>query len=141
MRDLHYAKFFRLTARLPLEVKFPSRQFLLRCDFIQYANHFELDAYPDGSTAAHWSIKTLGARQEDAERVMYEEGFEVPAATVAETILQRLVREGRAQRLAQIGGGHPSKATLSDQVIDKHRQCHSIGKPEAGDDENKNSRI
>ena len=91
---------FRLLIRTPFDVEFPSAQF-----------HVELSQCIAGSW--DWTLEAHNARSGGhidlterfkdpgaLARALYEDGFASRYATLAETILLKLVREGRAEKLA-----------------------------------------
>lgn len=91
---------YRITVPLPMTVEFPSIAYRLSFESIEYAGHrHELQACEFGRACPH----VIGERY--LSRVILEEdvtqlGFRVRAATVGDTIMRRLVREGRAEVLS-----------------------------------------
>ena len=89
--------YFRFLARLPLTVTFASAIFDVAVDSITYsANSHEIKGKQRG-TCAYALIGPCYRELEWLELAAYEVGLRVRCVTVGETIMRRLVREGRAE--------------------------------------------
>lgn len=89
--------FYRLLVRPPLTVAFPSASFTVTLRSVEFASHrHELAAY----CAADASEPVIGPRYLSSDwllEAVFHAGIPVQAATVGDTIMRRLVKEGRAE--------------------------------------------
>lgn len=97
-RDLRSPRRYRLIARVPLTVAFPSVVYRLTFSKVNGPDVWELIAVPVGGDS-HWVLTHTGSEQALAGQA-YTAGFAVLHPTVPSTIMERLCREGRAERLA-----------------------------------------
>lgn len=89
--------YFRFLVPLPLEVVFLSARFTVAFRSIEVsANAHEVKAKHEG-TAGYVAIGGTYTEREWVEVAAYKEGIRVRLITVGETIMRRLVREGRAE--------------------------------------------
>jgi hypothetical protein len=86
---------FRLLARPPIEVSFPSRRFRLGLGTAGKGYGWELRAEYDGG---YWLVATA-ASIEAMEGMLYEEGVAFAHQNVGLTIFEKLARDGIAERL------------------------------------------
>jgi hypothetical protein len=92
------ATHYRLTVPLPLTVAFPSISYALQLQTVPAAGRHELVAH-DAAAGLWWPVGPAYLAREFLERAVFEVGVPVRPATVAETIMRRLVLDGRAQRM------------------------------------------
>lgn len=85
---------FRLLASLPFEVAFKRITYRLAIVQVPVSGMWQLRAsYPGG----YW-LCAFRASEEALRKEVYKDGVELEQATVARTIFERLVKEGRAER-------------------------------------------
>jgi hypothetical protein len=85
---------FRLLADLPLEVAFKSITYRLAIMQVPVSGMWQLEARWSGG---YW-LCAYRSSEEKLRKAVYGEGLELERATVARTIFERLVKEGRAAR-------------------------------------------
>lgn len=93
-REWRYA-YFRLVVPLPLSVVFPSITYHLALESIPWSNRNELH----GRASHGATVAILGesyATRKFLEAAVFTYGMRIKAPTVADTIMRRLVQEGRA---------------------------------------------
>jgi hypothetical protein len=90
------ATHYRLTVPLPLTVAFPSISYVLQFQTVPAAGRHEFVAH-DARAGAWWPVGPVYLAREFLERAVFEVGVPVRPATVGETIMRRLVLDGRAE--------------------------------------------
>jgi hypothetical protein len=86
---------FRLLAELPLEVAFKSITYRLEIAEVPVSGLWQLEArWPGG----YWLCAHAGS-EANLRQAVYAVGLELEPATMARTIFERLVKEGRAEAL------------------------------------------
>jgi hypothetical protein len=90
--------FYRLRCPLPLTVAFPSISYVLQLQTVPAAGRHEFVAH-DASAGTWWPVGPVYLARKFLERAVFEVGVPVRPATVAETIMRRLVLVGRAERM------------------------------------------
>ncbi len=90
--------YYRLRIRLPLTVAFPSVSYVLQLQTIPAAGRHEIVAL-DAAAGTWWPVGPSYLAREFLERAVFEVGVPVRPATVGETIMRRLVIDGRAERM------------------------------------------
>ncbi len=88
--------FYRLLVPLPLTVRFPSVTYEVSLQSIPAAGRHELVAH-DAKTGVWPFLSPRYHAREFLEQAVFESGFPVRPASVAEVILRRLVREKHAE--------------------------------------------
>jgi hypothetical protein len=97
MRDLHTERRYRLMARPPFTVSFPSVVYEIAIAPVTGAPQWRLSAAPfDGS--AEWVLCQAGEHLALLERSLYETGFSVMHPSAPSRILEELCKDGRAVR-------------------------------------------
>jgi hypothetical protein len=89
---------YRLRCLLPLTVAFPSTSYALHLQTVPAAGRHEFVAH-DETAGAWWPVGPVYLAREFLERAVFEVGVPVRPATVGDTIMRRLVFDGRAQRM------------------------------------------
>lgn len=97
-REIHHERRYRLLARPPFTVSFPSVTYELVCEPVCGAPQWRLEAR-SLTGRPWWTLIQTGEHRALLERAMFETGFELSHPTAATTILEQLVRDGRAERL------------------------------------------
>jgi hypothetical protein len=86
---------FRLLADLPFEIAFKSITYRLAIAQVPVSGLWQLEArWPGG----YWLCAHRGS-EGALRKAIYGEGLELERATVARTIFERLVKEGRAEAM------------------------------------------
>jgi hypothetical protein len=83
---------------LPLTVAFPSITYVLQLQTVPAAGRHEFVAH-DARAGAWWPVGPVYLAREFLERAVFEVGVPVRPATVGETIMRRMVLDGRAERM------------------------------------------
>ena len=96
-RDLHSPRRFRLLAKVPLTVSFPSVAYRLDFEAVAGCPQWALRAESLAGVGS-WVLCQSGDHERPVmlAAAVYENGFEVMHPTVPSTILERLCKEGRA---------------------------------------------
>ena len=84
---------FRLLADLPLEVAFKSISYRLEIAQVPVSGMWQLRATYSGG---YW-LCAYQSSEAALRKAIFEEGLEPERATVARTIFERLLKEGRAE--------------------------------------------
>ncbi len=87
---------YRLLVPLPLTVVFPTVTYEVSLQSVLSAGRHELVAH-DTKTGTWPTISPVYHGREILELAVFKAGFPVRSASIAEVVLRRLVREGRAE--------------------------------------------
>jgi hypothetical protein len=99
MRELRHLRYYRLKYPLPFNVSFPSVVYRLDVHPVTGCPQWVLEAVPL-SGAPNWGV----AYSSDRELLLvhlYLEGFDIMHPTAVSTIMERLCRMGRAERISK----------------------------------------
>lgn len=89
-------RYYRIRVPLPLTAAFPSISYVLQLQTVPAAGRHELVAH-DAAAGAWWPVGPVYLAREFLEHAVFVVGVPVRPATVGETIMRRLVLDGRAQ--------------------------------------------
>lgn len=92
------ATYYRLRVPLPLTVAFRCVSYALDLQTVPAAGRHEIVAH-DAAAGTWWPVGPVYLAREFLERAVFEVGVPVRPATVGETIMRRLVLDGRAERM------------------------------------------
>jgi len=100
-REVRSLRRYRLIVKVPITVAFPSVVYRLDFSKVTGPDVWELVAEPVGGRS-HWLLAHTGDGKAPVRlaAMVYEGGFDVLHTTVPSTILERLCRDRRAERLA-----------------------------------------
>ena len=87
---------YRVLVPLPLTVTFPSVTYELSLQSVLAAGRHELVAH-DAKTGMWPTVSPVYHARDRLEQAVFQLGFPVRPASIAEVIMQKLVREGRAE--------------------------------------------
>jgi hypothetical protein len=97
-RELRRPRFYRLLARPPFTVAFPSIVFCVEIRPVDGAPQHRLVAEQPGG-GVRWTLAHGSDNLEIFERSLYETGFELMHPTAPSSVLEKLCSDGRAERI------------------------------------------
>lgn len=106
-RELHTTRIYRLLARVPWQVSFPTHVY--RVDLYRNPScpQWELQA-ESLSGGPHWRFCHSGADLRDLEHEIYAHGFEILHPTAASTILDEAQQLGYVEIMPAFGPRRPT---------------------------------